>query len=289
MKSTNYLIRISILSTFLFVSSFLFGQCPIGIQLSSNGKCLQLWWSPAPSPLPTPILFNGISYTYVSGAGTIANKAIYSNDNSGNDNGCNMYSTPTGTVTITIGSTVCTYANGTLPLNISNFSTKSYQNEIQVVWSANEPEQCIGYELEKSFDGKNWNVLTFKSNSTPNSTTLYSYIDNQKSVNTIYYRLKKINKDNSMEYSNTITYLDGEQHRFTINPNPATNEITLVANHQELINNIKCFDLTGKTIGIQLNSNNKIDISELLPGVYYQNIETTNNTYIQKFIKSDNK
>ncbi len=131
--------------------------------------------------------------------------------------------------------------------------------------------------------------MTFKSNSTPNSTTLYSYIDNQKSVNTIYYRLKKINKDNSMEYSNTITYLDGEQHRFTINPNPATNEITLVANHQELINNIKCFDLTGKTIGIQLNSNNKINISELLPGVYYLNIETTNNTYIQKFIKSDNK
>ena len=241
MKSTNYLIRFSILATFLFVSSFLMGQCPNTVQVSTNGNCLFLSWNTPPSPLPSSIIYLNNTYLFNSGLGTNASPAMY---NFGGITGCNNLNIFNGQ--ITINGLTCVYSNNTLPLNITNFSTKSYQNEIQILWSANEPEQCIGYELEKSFDGKNWNVLTFKSNSTPNSNTLYTYLDNQKSVNTIYYRLKKVNKDNSMEYSNTITYLDGDQHRFTINPNPATNEIQLVANHQELINNIKCFDLTGK-------------------------------------------
>ncbi len=182
MKSTNYLIRFSILSTFLFVSSFLMGQCPNSVYISANNdNCITLSWITPPSPLPT-VSYLGNSYLLNSGSGTSSSPAVYKKV--GATGGCGSDKVFNGI--ILINGSQCTYANGTLPLNITNFSSKSYQNDIQVVWSANEPEQCIGYELEKSFDGKNWNVLTFKSNSTPNSTTLYSYIDNQKSVNTIY-------------------------------------------------------------------------------------------------------
>lgn len=153
-------------------------------------------------------------------------------------------------------------------------------------WKCIENEKCLGYELEKSYDGRQWNVLTFQSNATPNSLSNYTFMDNQKSTNIIYYRLKKVNNDNSYEYSNTITYLNNDHFRFSINPNPALNEITLVSNQLEQINKISCFDITGKELNI-IVKDNKIDISDFPNGVYYLNIETELNQYTQKFIKSD--
>jgi len=289
MKSTNKLIKIPIFLFFILSSYFVVGQCPIGVELSSNKNCLNLWWTTAPSSLPVTITYTSAVvgtkvFSYVSGLGISSNKANY---NDGSSSGCNNYNPPLGVVTITYGTTVCIFTDGTLPLNLLDFKSATYDNSIMVSWKCIENEKCLGYELEKSYDGRQWNVLTFQSNSKPNTLSNYSFMDNQKSTNVIYYRLKKVNNDISFEYSNTITYLNNDHFRFSINPNPALNEITIVSNQLEQINKISCYDFTGKELNISVKDNNKIDITDFPNGVYYLNIETELNQYTEKFIKSD--
>jgi len=296
MKSYNYSIKLLFILITFFCTKQLNGQCPNTIYLSYDGllgSCLKITWNSPPSTLPSEVLYVGVAlgagiYTYSSGNGSALNPAIYKNNLLGPCNNSG-YVPFIGIITFTLNSTFynCTYINGILPLNLINFTSEKYNNDILVKWSCTDSDQCIGYELEKSYDGTNWSVLTFKSNDIPNQQINYSYIDNQISTNTIYYRIKQINKDNKYDYSKTISYLDNNDHRYIINPNPAIDEIKLVANHQENIEHLQCYDITGKALKIRINELNVIDISDLPSGLYYLNIETNKNFYIQKFIKAD--
>jgi len=283
MKSTNKLIKIPIFLFFILSSYFVIGQCPSKVTYQpSDNKCVYLEWATPPVPLPSTITAFGVTYTYNSGSGNTGNPAIYMNAAN-----CNGTTLQNYTGTLIINGVTCIYSNGTLPLNLLDFNSATYDNSIMVSWKCIENEKCLGYELEKSYDGRQWNVLTFQSNSKPNTLSNYSFMDNQKGTNVIYYRLKKVNNDNSFEYSNTITYLNNDHFRFSINPNPALNEITIVSNQLEQINKISCFDFTGKELNISVKDNNKIDITDFPNGVYYLNIETELNQYTEKFIKSD--
>jgi hypothetical protein len=93
-------------------------------------------------------------------------------------------------------------AQSTLPLRLLNFQGNVNDNKANLQWSVAENETGISFELEKSFDGSLFNssALVF--------TTLKAGIENysyKESIDrTCFYRLKMINKDNSVSYSKTI-------------------------------------------------------------------------------------
>lgn len=68
----------------------------------------------------------------------------------------------------------------------------------------------------------------------------------------------------------------------TIYPNPATNFVSVKS--ESKINNIKIFDISGKSINVKLDGD-KIDVRNLPAGAYLINIETKDGISTEKFIK----
>lgn len=101
--------------------------------------------------------------------------------------------------------------------------------------------------------------------------------------------------------SNTYQFIDGNCPSFLktrdkfvrqtnhaiieIYPNPAKQDLYLNYSENNGINNIQILDATGKQILTFNGKLSKIDISALPKGVYSIKINTTNKTFMQKFIK----
>jgi hypothetical protein len=77
-------------------------------------------------------------------------------------------------------------------------------------------------------------------------------------------------------------------NRFTITPNPATNQIAISANQSFTNASITIYSITGQTIFTVKNINSKeqiIDISKFANGVYYVEMKQLTSKEIAKFIK----
>ncbi|MGB0887026.1 MAG: T9SS type A sorting domain-containing protein [Vicingaceae bacterium] len=70
----------------------------------------------------------------------------------------------------------------------------------------------------------------------------------------------------------------------SIYPNPVKSNIT-IANLQSPIVNVTVLDVTGKVVKTQIANNNTIDVSNLISGVYFVQIQTEEGVFNNKFIK----
>jgi len=73
-----------------------------------------------------------------------------------------------------------------------------------------------------------------------------------------------------------------------IYPNPTRGQLT-IDNGQWRINSVEVFDVYGKKLAshqpIPSSSHHKIDISHLLPGIYFLKIETEKGIFVKKVLK----
>lgn len=84
--------------------------------------------------------------------------------------------------------------------------------------------------------------------------------------------------------TNGITGIN--KNRISIFPNPAADKITVSSGLSLLNPQIKIYPVSGVLIQIsRLNSQNEIDISNLVNGIYFLNIDTDNGEIVRKFIK----
>ena len=91
-------------------------------------------------------------------------------------------------------------------------------------------------------------------------------------------------------YSNQLLSRDNfEISKFSIHPNPTQNELFITAQNTTQNLKIKIFNIEGKLLSAQsitLQDQKAIDVSQLLNGIYFLNIEDENgNTTTKKFIK----
>jgi hypothetical protein len=91
-------------------------------------------------------------------------------------------------------------------------------------------------------------------------------------------------------YSNQLLSRNNfEISKFSIHPNPAKSELFITAQNTTENLKIKIFNIEGKLLSAQsitLQDQKAIDVSQLLSGIYFLNIEDENgNTTIKKFIK----
>ncbi|WP_116788745.1 fibronectin type III domain-containing protein [Flavobacterium psychrotrophum] len=73
------------------------------------------------------------------------------------------------------------------------------------------------------------------------------------------------------------------KNNLVIYPSPATTVLNIKTD--EVIKAVKIVDLFGKTISVTNFADNKIDVRILEAGVYFVEIQTTDNKYVQKFVK----
>lgn len=188
----------------------------------------------------------------------------------------------TYTVTVTDASGCTATATTTvLPcLPASLFLHGNTQNNQNAVLAWNYPNDLSFkyFEVERSTNGINYqkiNTLTPVS-----GQESYQYIDANLTPNTYFYRLRKVNKDGSDAYSNTVELtINPAEQGFTvynIAPNPASNQVSIqyglnIAGKVEFT----IYDLAGKKIKeiyqANLNTGNytqKFSVADLADGNY---------------------
>jgi hypothetical protein len=103
-------------------------------------------------------------------------------------------------ILITLGSTT-----NPLPVEYLAFNGYCKENINTIYWQTASEINNYGFIVEKSHNATDWIYLTFVAgNGTTNSISNY-YAEDNSPFSTTYYRLKQIDNDGSVKYSNVIS------------------------------------------------------------------------------------
>jgi len=179
----------------------------------------------------------------------------------------------------------------TLPVHFISFTGAALPDKtIRLDWNAVMNDQHDYFEIEKSANGS-----TFASIGKGPSSAPFWKIDANPYIGTNYYRVKQVDKDGVITYSNTIK-INYDPSKFTvaIYPNPAREDVTLRFNTEKTERvTIRVTDLSGKTMYSKQMTvggsiyETKINIQTWAPQTYIVKITNSENAPIsvQKIVK----
>lgn len=200
------------------------------------------------------------------------------------------------TIPVSTFSTFYIHSNGglnsVLPVELMSFTGSMHKDEIELQWKTTSEVNVLKYEIEKSEDGITWQYLTYKDALNATGVNLYSAIDYYPKIGVNLYRLKTIEKDAAIHYSEIIKVENQEfRSQIYIYPNPVSNKLIAVINSdKEYEMTIKLFSALGTEI-IQSSSfikigSNEIDFSfnDLPKGIYTIQFYDLSNLILSKKI-----
>lgn len=171
-----------------------------------------------------------------------------------------------------------------LPIGLLTFEAKVCENSVCLDWVTVTEIENDYFTIEKSTDGLNWDGFKNVAGAgNSNSILTYKSMDESPYLGVSYYRLKQTDFNSDFMYSEirAVDFFDNSKDLgLSIYPNPAISDVTIIGQPSE-INQLKIYNSYGQEITSIVNftrvskSHLLIDISTLLPGVYFVN--TTNN------------
>lgn len=89
-----------------------------------------------------------------------------------------------------------------MPVKFIGFTAAKNNNDVLIQWSTAQEINAGMYQVERSFDGVNWNTIAYVA-AVGNSANVnnYSYTDKNISAKTIYYRIKQVDVDGKFTYT----------------------------------------------------------------------------------------
>jgi photosystem II stability/assembly factor-like uncharacterized protein len=183
-----------------------------------------------------------------------------------------------------------------LPVTLVNFSGTNHGNINTLQWATSVEDNFDHFELERSYGGGNFtSIVTIQSKNSPSGSN-YSYDDNISSIKdaeTIFYRLRIVNKDGSVEYSNVVSIRMPLKTNFIVKGNPFSDVIKMqltTTNRENVQMNL--YDATGKLIARKLvvvsAGTNQVEwnnLQTLASGNYVLSIQTSAERFSQKLLK----
>jgi len=183
-----------------------------------------------------------------------------------------------------------------LPVELTSFTATAKAGKVNLIWNTATEINNSGFEIERSFDGNSFVTVGFvKGNGTTTQPKSYSYTDaiELQGIENIYYRLKQVDYNGAINYSDVVSVLFDIPTEFALgqnypNPfNPAT-KIKYSVPQNSLVT-IAVYDLTGQEVALLLNEvkeagNYEInfDASQLSSGVYFYKMTSNNFSQVKK-------
>ncbi|UAY50639.1 T9SS type A sorting domain-containing protein [Ferruginibacter albus] len=189
---------------------------------------------------------------------------------------------------------------GVLPVTFT--SVKAYQKStgIQVDWNVESEVNVMQYEVEKSADGKTFtktNITIPTGNN--NSSVNYGWLDSKPFEGVNYYRIKSIDKDGTVRYSQIIRVVSGSDNTtaktsdITVYPNPVVGNVMNVLFSNEPAGDymIRLLNTDGQAVfasQVAVSSSNMtqaISLPASLPkGTYELKVNGSNTQSVQKIV-----
>jgi len=172
--------------------------------------------------------------------------------------------------------------NNPLPVELVSFSGACDNGIINLTWQTASEFNSSHFDVEKSRDGENWQVLTtLPSAGTSNELITYQSTDQNGTEGNNYFRLRQVDIDGTEKLYDPINVSCSEVTTgyFSSFPNPSGTAFQVVVNNKELIGTctLNMVDASGKVIE-QRNIDVKEGINlfvinqDLNPGIYFLNI-----------------
>src|SRR5581483_6165625 len=149
-----------------------------------------------------------------------------------------------------------------------------------VEWTTSVNNNVSSYEVEKSDGGINFKTIAvvLSKQATDSTRANFQILDNDVKNGMQYYRIKLIGRDStSTAYSKVISITNGSTDNLVAFPNPAIGDVYLkIANGDFLNKDMTLINMAGMELRQSkfnnANSQVKINVSDLPPGVYVVNV-----------------
>ena len=181
-----------------------------------------------------------------------------------------------------------------LPLTLLSFDAEKKGGKVETKWQTEQEVNTDYFEVERSTNGVNFSSIGQVKAAGLKQKKTYAFTDNTPpQYNTLYYRLKMLDKDGSFEYSKVKSISSkASKGDIKIYPNPINNsikaELTAITSGDMDISIIDAFGkvvLTSKQkISEGLNSIN-LDCPQLAAGMYLFVAKTGGDSFVQKIVK----
>ncbi|MES2430534.1 MAG: T9SS type A sorting domain-containing protein [Bacteroidota bacterium] len=185
----------------------------------------------------------------------------------------------------------CRYVNTTtlviaqcgavLPVKINNLNASLLSNNTgKISWQVAEQVNIKKYEIEKSIDGVNFNVITTVN---ADNESNYSFDDKTLNNGVNYYRIKIVSNEGKYMYSPVVTLtLKDKTTSIKIFPNPVQNRLFVWMPEGITVKRIVISDAIGQKMMERYvigNSTNvaDIEVNKLAKGVYNIQLYTSKN------------
>lgn len=186
--------------------------------------------------------------------------------------------------------------NITLPVTLTSFTASLTANKtVNLRWATGSETNSSYFAIERSANGNDYTEIG-KVNAAGNSSTSrnYAFTDATPITGGNYYRLKQVDKNNSLQYSQVrkIT-LNNLGLSFQAGPNPFANQVELlISGDAKLALTANVSDVNGKLLRqvkfmkTETSMRKMIDLSTLSSGVYVLQVSGEGVSFVQKLIKN---
>lgn len=174
-----------------------------------------------------------------------------------------------------------------LPLDLLDFTVRLHQQDAALLeWTATGNTQTkVRYEVERSYDGRTFQYLGTIHATAMSGRQNYRYIDEKLAKGYNFYRLKIMDEDGSMMYSQVRMVIYKKENAVVWYPNPASRFIYLELYQDEPggTMDISVFNVVSGIERLKFNQKlvsgqNKIavDVSTLSDGTYFMRYQLAN-------------
>jgi Secretion system C-terminal sorting domain len=187
-------------------------------------------------------------------------------------------------------------SGGPLPVTLTNLAANYNDGKTNITWVTQQEISIYSYEVQRSFDGVNFEYAgTIKANNL-SSAQQYKFTDNVASFSAkyIYYRVKVIEQTSIAKITNVVSVklANWKANEMIISPNPSSTNAQIKINTAKAAKgDISVFDATGKLVLKQqaslLAGNNSIvlnDITTLSGGYYTVRLVANEETFTSKLL-----
>lgn len=181
-----------------------------------------------------------------------------------------------------------------LPITLTDFTVTPKDNDALLQWSTQQEINTKSFTIQRSYDGQQFNDIgSVAANGTTSTVSKYSFTDAgimNSGKQTVYYRLKAIDKDGKFALTNIISLKIAGNTQWSVRvlSNPVRDYISLLLNNVSGKLQLSVRDISGKIIYAKSmeNVNGQISLPVTLPrGTYILEAENNNERKIIKLIK----
>lgn len=202
-------------------------------------------------------------------------------------------SCPVGTLFINVFQaechpTACTLTSF-LPIELAEFSGEVTNGAVLLTWKTATEKNSQSFDVEKSSNGLDWSfIASVESNKNSSTVSTYNLLDRGIKQDKYYYRIKSIDQDDSVSYSQVIevNLTDARNPQVKSYPNPVTDYLVI----ENLAGKVAFYNIKGNVVLEDTITDSTqpsiIHLGNLSKGIYVVEITNENGkVYSQKVIK----